>query len=439
MATDVDAVYENGKNDKKPNDMICNRPFLSRVQIRNYKSIGSCDVRLRPLSILVGRNGSGKSNFLDALRFVMEGLQTSLDHAIKSRGGIDEVRRRSTGHPRNFALKLHLNLPDRRVASYGFEIAARPQGGFFVKKEELICPGYGYRVVEGQVCGFKSTGNNAIGESCHDNNEKLFSGENALPPASADRLYLVNAAGLPRFRPVYDGLLNMGFYNLNPETMKKPQSPDAGELLHRDGANIASVMARLAEEKPEIKQRIELYLSTIVPGIVDVNRIPVGSWETIEFRQEVVGAKHPWRFYAASMSDGTLRALGALVAVAQLAGRTSPVSLVGIEEPETALHAAAAGAMMDALREAACHTQVIVTTHSPDLLDQVQFESDMLLVVHSRRGNTEIGPVDEASREAIKAHLYSAGDLLRMDQLEIHPEAQAQQANLDFEFEGANS
>jgi ABC-type hemin transport system ATPase subunit len=61
--------------------------FLTRVRIRNYKSIGKCDASLYPLTVLVGRNGSGKSNFLDALRFVTEALHTSLDHAIKSRGG----------------------------------------------------------------------------------------------------------------------------------------------------------------------------------------------------------------------------------------------------------------------------------------------------------------------------------------------------------------
>ena len=52
-------------------------PFLKRVCIRNYKSIGACSVELGALTILVGRNGSGKSNFLDALRLVADGLQTS--------------------------------------------------------------------------------------------------------------------------------------------------------------------------------------------------------------------------------------------------------------------------------------------------------------------------------------------------------------------------
>ncbi len=92
---------------------------------------------------------------------------------------------------------------------------------------------------------------------------------------------------------------------------------------------------------------------------------------------------------------------------------------MGIEEPETALHPAAAGALIDALREAACHTQVIVTTHSPDLIDQIDSASDGLLAVQASEGNTRVGPVDAASQEAIREHLYTPGELLRLDQLQI--------------------
>ena len=60
--------------------------FITRVALRNYKSIASCDVQLRPLMFLVGPNGAGKSNFLDALRFVADALNLSLDHAIRDRG-----------------------------------------------------------------------------------------------------------------------------------------------------------------------------------------------------------------------------------------------------------------------------------------------------------------------------------------------------------------
>lgn len=140
----------------------------------------------------------------------------------------------------------------------------------------------------------------------------------------------------------------------------------------------------------------------------------------LEFRQEqeTIGTRTPWKFCAVGLSSGTLPALGTLVAVNQLAEGSSPVRLVGIEEPETALHPAASGALVAALREAATHTQVLVTTHSPDLLDQIDPERDRLLVVQASRGETRIGLVDAASRRAIKDHLYTAGDLLRMDQVE---------------------
>jgi predicted ATPase len=132
------------------------------------------------------------------------------------------------------------------------------------------------------------------------------------------------------------------------------------------------------------------------------------------------------------MSDGTLRALGTLIAVNQLARRIGPVSLVGIEEPETALHPAAAGALMDALREAASHTQVLVTSHSPELLDQVNLETDTLLAVFSRDGNTGIAPIDLASRTVIRNHLYTPGELLRLDQLAPDKKDLKRQAQLDL-------
>ena len=73
--------------------------FLHRIVLRNYKSIGNCDVRLGALTYLVGANGSGKSNFLDALHLVRDALSGSLDNALNERGGLTEVRRRSSGHP----------------------------------------------------------------------------------------------------------------------------------------------------------------------------------------------------------------------------------------------------------------------------------------------------------------------------------------------------
>lgn len=405
------------QREKAAREMAAGRHFLKRVGIRNYKSIEKCDIRLLPLTILVGRNGAGKSNFLDAIRFIVDGLETSLDHAIKSRGGIAEVRRRSTGHPHNFAIELTLELSENEHATYGFEIGSQKTHGFFVKQERLKVYTASYRPLA----------------SYHVEDGKLVkaSMEN-MPPAASDRLYLVNAAGFPGFRSVYDALRAMGFYNLNPAAMKELQSPDAGELLHRNGANIASVIGRLSSDQPEVMDRIRSYLTSIVPSTVGVERVALGPKETIQFRQEVAGSEYPWRFFAANMSDGTLRTLGTLVAVTQLADRTRRVRLVGIEEPETALHPAAAGALVDALREAASQTQVVLTTHSPELIDGVNLDDEQLIAVQVEKGTTKLGPVDPASSQAIRNHLYTPGELLRMDQLEIDQQDLRRQQQLSL-------
>lgn len=383
------------------------RRVLTRVALRNYKSIGGCDVVPAQLCYLIGPNGSGKSNFLDALRFVTDALQSSLDHALRDRGGIQEVRRRSGGHPTHFGIRLDFRLADG-FGGYAFEIGAKPGGEYIVRKEQchVIFEGkefrrHEFRIENGQIraCTVQPT-----------------------PAVLPDRLALVAFSGMPEFRPVFDTFVGMGFYNLNPEQMRDHQAPHPGELMLRDGANIASILARISSANPALKTRIEDYLSRVVPGLDGVSHQGVGHKETLEFRQRVRGAKNPWRFPASSMSDGTLRALGVLVALFQQNGIPRP-RLIGIEEPEIALHPAAAGVLNDALREASARAQILVTSHSPDLLDDPDVDSSSLLAVHAVDGETRIGRLDEASRSVMKEGLYTAGELLRLDQLAPDPSA----------------
>lgn len=377
------------------------RRLLTRISLRNYKSIAACDVQPAQLSFLVGPNGSGKSNFIDALRFVAEALRSSLDHALRDRGGIQEVRRRSGGHPNHFGVRLDFRLQDSS-GSYAFLVGAKERGGFTIQKEECTVFGPGlvphhYEVQDGNV---------------------VESSVSPAPAAVNDRLYLVNVSGVAAFRPLYDALAGMGFYNLNPEAIRDLQPPDPGELLKRDGSNLASVLAALEAGSPERKARIEEYLAKVVPGTVGVASLPVGPKETLQFRQEVRGSHHPWKFLASNMSDGTLRALGVLVALFQTGSNGSTVRrLVGIEEPEVALHPAAAGILTDALRDASEQTQILVTSHSPDLLDDEAIPVDSILAVVSEHGETRIGPLDETGRAVLRDHLYTAGELLRLDQL----------------------
>jgi predicted ATPase len=383
--------------------MQANQFSLTRVHLKHYRSIAKADVRLGRLLFLVGPNGSGKSNFLDALRLVSEALQTSLDQALRSRGGVAEVRRRSTGHPTHFAIDLEFRGPTYS-GTYAFEVAAVRGGAFKVSREE--CHVYSTGEAESWKGFFKVR-----------NGELEKASEPVMPPVNDQRLYLVSAAGIDIFERVYAGLSGISVFSLNPDAMREPQTPDSGEFLRRDGSNVASVLHRLqrSPQGASDKERVEDYLRMIVPGMHGVSRADLGNWETLEFTQDVPGAENPWRFPAQSVSDGTLRALGVLVCLFSDTGDT--LSTVGIEEPESALHPAAAGVLLDALRDASTRRQVIVTSHSPDLLDRDDFEPSELYAVRSASGETNIGPLDDAGTHAMREHLYTPGELLRTDQL----------------------
>lgn len=377
--------------------------FIRKVILRNYKSIAHCAIALGPLSVLVGPNGAGKSNFMDALRFVSEALSGSLDHALRDRGGIDEVRRRSAGHPNSFGIRLEFSLSEELHGYYAFQIGARANGGCSVDEEG--CMIHGPLGVEDAFYLVKA---GAIERSS----------EPIMPPASIDRLYLVAAAGLPGFRPLFDALSTMGFYNLNPDAMRELQSPDSGLVLKRDGRNLAASLEYLKREKPDAFSAIVDYLSRIVPGISDVDIVPMSRKVTIQFRQKVGNTSAPWRFIAENMSDGTLRVLGILTALLQYGGSAARgIPLVGIEEPETAIHPGAAGILRAAIHSASTTTQVIVTSHSPELLDDDDFDPSHILAVESIDGETRIGPVDDCGISALKDRLFTAGELLKLGQL----------------------
>jgi predicted ATPase len=385
-------------------DLIMGYPvFLKRVSLRNYKSIANCDVKLLPLTYLVGPNGSGKSNFLDALHLVRDALSGSLDNAMNERGGLSEVRRRSSGHPTHFGIRLEFCLPSGEEGHYAFTVGAMPSGGYEVQREECSIGGVGkgpYFLLE--------------------RGRLIHSSESTFPAVTPDRLALVSVSGLAVFRPVYDALTAMGFYNLNPKVIREVQKPQDGRLLKPAGENISSVIGHLSRTNPSAITLIEEYLHAVVPSVQGVEREVVGPMETLAFQQDMAGAKHPWRFRAHNMSDGTLRALGILTALFQGNTDHSP-SLIGIEEPETALHPAASAVLREALERASEHTQIIVTSHSPDLLDDVAITPEKILVVVSDEGATRIVPLADGSRNAIKDHLCSAGELLRMNQLNPEP------------------
>ncbi len=383
---------------------------ITRLALRNYKSIESCDIELSPLTVLVGRNGVGKSNILDALRFTADAVNTTLEFAIRERGGIDQVRRKSLGgRPTHPGIAMRLRLPSGD-AEYSFRIAA-------VK-------GLAFRVDHERCRVFDTHGSVKHEFEVQADKVGKWSLKSEPPAVLSDRLFLVAASGQPEFRPVWDVLRRMTFHNLNPEAMKLPTRPEPGDLLAHDGHNLASVIKQLESADGGRLERVLQFVQAIGVPISRISHKQAGALETIEVSQEVrvpEGLRNSI-FDAISLSDGTIRAIGILVSTlsADPSKATGP-TLIGIEEPETALHPAAAGAMMEALAEGAEKTQLIVTCHSPDLLDHESVTADMIRPVMLDNGRTVVGSLSPHKADLLKDHLSTAGELLRMDQLEPDP------------------
>jgi predicted ATPase len=371
---------------------------IRRVRLLAYRSILECDVLLGPLAYLVGPNGSGKSNFLDALHLVADALDASLEQALRARGGLAEIMSRGHDQGRTARIEIEVQLADDGAATYALDLG--PLTKTLVASEEC-------RV---SLPGTEAFFTTRLGE--------ILSSEPLLPSPGPDRLYLPSAASLPVFRPVFDVLRQMAFYDFNLGVIKAPQNPDSGTRLAPDGSNLASVIERLGKDAPEQKRIIEEYLGAVVPGVAGVEGVPLESYRSLVFQQRL------GRFAARSVSDGTLRALAVLTAAFQDAP-----GLIGMEEPETGVHPAAAAVLREALTEASRHRQLVVTSHSPELLDDPGIAAESIVAVRASDGVTELGPLDGAGQLALREHLYTAGELLRLDQLSPvpggNPEARA--------------
>jgi predicted ATPase len=395
---------------------------LSRVQIRNYKNIAAVVLDLQPLTALVGPNGAGKSNFVDALAFIADSLNVSLQLAFANRGGIAAVRRKSGGHPTHIGLRLGMELFDGGWADYAFDIAARPGETFSVAHERCIVQPLMQPRHEFEV----------------ENGKFIRSVPGIRPRIAPDRLALTVVSAAEEFRPVFDFLTGIRHYSLQPERLRRLQDPDPGEgmVLLSDGSNAASVLRRIIDQRNSNGyERICSLLNQVVPGTVEVQPKLLGQKETLEFRQDV-GQKHPWRFDALNMSDGTLRALGILLAVYQ---PQSP-SLIVIEEPESTIHPAATEILMDILLDGAEHSQVLLTTHSPDVLDNKRLGDRQIVAAESVQGAAKITPLTKTTRQVIRDRLYTPGELLRQGEIEVDHEYAAQaakQLNLFGDLENA--
>jgi predicted ATPase len=375
---------------------------ISKVIIKRFRSFPSATLDMENPLFLVGRNGSGKSNLADVFGFVADAMTSPLQAVFDRKGGIAAVRNRSSvkSAPPNMGLAFEFGASNGIDGGrFAFEIKALPNYGFQIVREQCLV-----RSKAGSRWWFDRGA------------AKWSSNADGLTPAlEPTALALPLVAGDERFAPVFRLLGAMRVYSIEPAKLREMQDPDSGLVLRSDGGNAASVLQELTARSghsDETRREIFEFLEAIVPETKSVRPLKHGNKLSMSFSQQW-GQGKKLTFDAYNMSDGTLRSLGLILAVFQKPGP----SLLVIEEPEAAIHPGALGAMRDLIQRASKTMQVLVTTHSPELLDAGWISDENLRIVSWQQGASHVLLPSAATREVMRSHLMGAGELLRSNAL----------------------
>ena len=372
--------------------------MIKQIWARNYRSLAKVNVHLEPLTVFVGPNGSGKSNLVDVLRFISDALRLGLDSAVRERRGIDQLRRWQPNEiGRRYDLEIGLSVKTEAVAGeYSFVLSSRARGEYRVKEERCLV----------HLNGFSAE----VGFEIRDGKWMRRPTE-IDAPISSRALALPLVASLERYQKLYNLLTGMSFYNIFPNALTEPQQPSNPYPLEEHGENLASFLEELHDtqrKKKEFRRGLEDALRRATGDIIGYNVNRAGGFLVINLRHqyEDLGKTQPL-FTLSQESDGTLRILGILAALYQ----DPPRPLIAIEEPELTIHPGAMSVLWEEIENAVERSQIILTTHSPDLLDMCRAEQ--LRVVDKTGGITEVGPIAEEQRQIIQERLFMPGQLLR--------------------------
>lgn len=379
-------------------------PVIQSLTLQGFRSVAEARITFSNPTFLVGRNGSGKSNLVDGLTFLAEAVSSPLAAVIARRGGMAALSHRDAhGSAPAFAVGVDCGRLGEAISGARYEVAVRAlgEGDFAVSAETLEI-----RSTTDKGLAFKRD---------VDPPEQLWDGFDPVPEPfyEDDALALPAIGGDRRIAPLLRALAAIRSYAIDPAALRQLQDPDSGRSLSPDGHNAASILREIERAAPGDLARVSELLSATLPYSLRIRPVPLGSKLALEFGQGIEGGE-TLAFDASLMSDGTLRTLGLILAVFQ---RPHPSVLV-LEEPESTLHPGALGVILDLIRMASQTMQVVVTTHSPELLEAKWIEDRHLRVVTWENGATRVRPIAQGARRALQEGLMGAGELLRADALE---------------------
>jgi predicted ATPase len=369
------------------------RPSMLRsLRLTDFKSFADQTIELAPLTILLGANASGKSNALDAIRFLQGiALDFSVSDVLRGRheggrivwpairGGIAEVCRSGSAH---WSLETEWVLDGRCIAH---RIACTTEPAALVTEERLVGEGLGDYLFDTHAKTLGQSAGLQDGRAISVALKGKGGGRNPTQQCSAAASLLGQIQSQPRVSPlvlqwaqrVQFAMRRSTFLSVSPAAMRE-WAPLQAATMGADGANISAVVHRLCEV-PDGKRRLVDWISELcAPTVRDIGFARSELGEVILQLIEQDGTK----VSARSLSDGTLRVLGELVAV--LTAESG--SLLLVEEIENGLHPQRLQLLVQLLETVTTERkiQVIATTHSPLVLLALSKEARDNAVVFAR-------------------------------------------------------
>jgi predicted ATPase len=388
--------------------------FLSSVNLRNFKAIrDSGSIKLTPLTVFVGNNGSGKSSVIEGLETLRTFVLHGLDAAMQMWRGIEHVRNKAQPGP----TRRTNGGPEQQGIPIAFRLRGRLVGKPFTT-ESLVnerAPGHELHIQSEDV---------RVGEErAHSDGANTWLVEEARPGGRRTHTNQRTPPGIPIFPPAGQSLFFLPldryverwqFLTLWPEAMGKPipQTRTRGAIaLAKDGSNIAEYLSDIRSRDPSVFEGIMETLRYVLPYATDVQPALTSELERTVYLQM---AEKDFTVPGWLLSTGTLRIL-TLLAVLR---HPQPPPLILIEEIENGMDPRTIHLLVDEIHKLveSGRSQVIATTHSPYLLDLLPLSS--IVLVERRNGGepTFTRPADEKEKRDW-AKDFGPGQLYTMSRL----------------------
>lgn len=385
--------------------------LIRNLKISRLLSFGpkGIDLPMRPLNVLIGANGCGKSNFIEVLN-LLRYASVRFDAPIMTGGGIKEWLWKGQGVDNPGHARLEVVLDDARPEdSSGFihTIVFGSSGANVLVDHESISHGLiSDREKEATVYYEYRSGHVMLQDNQLPDSQPLL---REIEASKLDfRVSILSQMRDPDRYRVFD-YLQRGYggiqiyrdWTFGPgSTMRSSQLPDApaGEIGSA-GKNMVSVIASMKRKE---KNRLVEELGNLYNEIEDVRVAPAGGGALQLFIEEKGGV----HISAERLSDGTLRFLFLLAILLQ----PEPPPMIVIEEPELGLHPDVIPKLAALLIEASERTQIVITTHSRMLVDALGDDPESVIVCEKHDGESRFERLD-GERMKVWLEKYSLGDL----------------------------